>query len=116
MLRPLGRLEPKTYGYKKKDANRRKTHKLICEECGEEFYVDNHWKDKRRFCSRTCASRNYHKKVKIDRGTRKCEYCGKEFEIKTQHKKQRYCSKKCSAIHRCEKQAELKLMESVGNE
>lgn len=116
MLAPLGKLEQKIYGRKKKVVNRRKPNKIICAECGEVFYVDNHRKDKAKFCSRTCASRNYHRSIKIDRGKRKCKYCGKEFELKTSHTKQEYCSRKCSAIHRCEKQAELRLMECVGNE
>ena len=102
----LGKLEINMVGERrKKKPNRRFTNKLICKECGKEFYVDNHWKDKRQYCSRTCASRNYHRSIKIDRGTRKCEYCGKEFEVTTGHKNKRYCDRKCSAIHRCEKQA-----------
>lgn len=103
----LGKLEQKIYGHKKKVAQRRKVNKIICEECGEEFYVDNYWSDKRKYCSRTCASRNYNRTRTIDRGNRKCEYCGEEFKV-TANKNVRYCSKKCSAIHRCEKQMKLK--------
>lgn len=103
----IGRLEPKLYGYITKKKNRRKETPLICKECGEEFYVYNYEKDTRKYCSRTCASRNYNRTRTIDRGTRKCEYCGEEFKV-TANKNVRYCSKKCSAIHRCEKQAKLK--------
>lgn len=99
----LGKLETQAYGYKKKMANRRKVNMLICKECGEEFYVDNYWSDKRKYCSRTCASRNYNRTRTIDRGTRKCEYCGKEFELTTQKRNSRHCSKKCSAIHTAKK-------------
>lgn len=102
----IGKLAPTIYGSKKKK-NRIKSVTLICEECGEEFLVFNYEKDTRKYCSRTCASRNYNRTRKIDRGTRKCEYCGKEFAV-TINKNVKHCSKKCSAINRCEKQAKLK--------
>lgn len=98
----IGKLAPSTYGFARKKKNRNKNITLICEECGEEFLVCNYEKDTRKYCSRTCASRNFNRTRKIDRGTRKCEYCGEEFAV-TINKNVRYCSKRCSAIHRCEK-------------
>jgi len=35
--------------------------KLICLECGKEFYVDNHDENRRKFCSQTCHLINYHR-------------------------------------------------------
>lgn len=100
----LGKLSPIMYGSTIKKKNRRKETPLICKECGEEFYVYRYEKDRRKFCSRTCASRNFNRTRKIDRGTRICEYCGKEYKLTHVNKNTRYCSRKCSAIHRCEKQ------------
>lgn len=95
----LGKLEPKIYGNKKKKKVTRKTVTLVCEECGEEYLVCNYEKDKRKFCSRTCASRNFNKTRIVDRGTRICAYCGKEYELTYVNKYTKYCSKRCAGIH-----------------
>ena len=47
---------------KKKRANQRKTVMLKCQECGKFFEVPHYDKDKRKFCSRTCGSRNQNRK------------------------------------------------------
>ena len=40
--------------------------KLICLECGKEFYVDNHDENRRKFCSHKCKDffHSYHPKSK----------------------------------------------------
>lgn len=109
-MRRLGKLEERIFGVKKKNPNRKKEHKLICLECSKEFYVDNYHKDKRKFCSRTCSSKYYHKSIKIERGTRKCLECGKEFEVITTQQNQKFCSHSCSG-----KFNRRKYLESIKN-
>lgn len=98
------KLAPSLYGGRTKK-KRNKTVTLVCKECGEEYMVYNYEKDKRKFCSRTCASRNFNRTRKKDRGTRICAYCEKEYELTIVNKNTRYCSRRCSAIHRREIEA-----------
>lgn len=109
-MRRLGKLEEKIIGKKKKVKNIRKENKLICLECGKEFYVENYKKNKRKFCCRTCASRHYHRSIKIDRGTRNCLQCGKEFEVITTQQHQKFCCQSCAGRYN-----RNKYLESIKN-
>ena len=94
----IGKLAPRQgRHYKKKQRLKRVT--LICEECNEEYEVYPYEEGKRRFCSRTCASRNYHRKVIKRRViTKNCEYCGEEFTRIVPHSKPdpKYCCTDCA--------------------
>lgn len=39
------------------DGRKSSWHTIRCEECDEEFEVDDYWLEKRRFCSRACSAR-----------------------------------------------------------
>lgn len=75
----------------------------ICKECNKEYEVFNHEKDKRIFCSRTCASRNLNKKRNISRIiTKECLYCNEQFTRKVHNNKPdpKYCCTDCANKHR----------------
>lgn len=77
--------------------------KIICKECGKEFLVCNCFKDKRKYCSRECASRNYQRtRINHRIVTKKCAYCGEEFTRKVAKSKHEpiYCSTDCANRHR----------------
>ena len=75
----------------------------VCKECNEEFEVNNYEKDRRIYCSRTCASRNFNRKRDISRIiTKKCGYCGEEFTRKVHNSRPdpKYCCTDCANRHR----------------
>lgn len=63
-------------------------HRHKCKTCNQEFYN----KDKRDFCSRSCASKHPRKP-----GCRisKCLFCNNEFDNKYE-KRRKFCNKFCS--------------------
>lgn len=83
---------------KKKRKNQHKKVFLKCKECGRYFEVPHYDKNKRKFCSRTCSSRNYNRtRKKHTVVTKACLYCGEEFTCKSfpNKKEQRFCSTDC---------------------
>lgn len=100
----LGKLEPRMIGWTRpKKKNRTRPITLMCKECGEEFNVCNYEKDTRKFCSRTCASRNYHRTTIVHTVKETaCEYCGDKFTQKSYPRKpdKRYCCSDCANKHR----------------
>ena len=87
----------------KHDLNSKEKVKSVCKFCGEEFEHESYQRPE--FCSRDCywAYRNGHKdeycEVFINRKNnsreiRRCEMCGKEFEVYKKAKK-RFCSDEC---------------------
>lgn len=84
---------------------RRRVPKItkICKECGMEYEVFNYEKDKRIYCSRTCASRNFNRKRNISRIVSKnCLYCNEHFTRKVHNNKPdpKYCCTDCANKHR----------------
>ena len=100
----LGKLAPKLgRPQKKKRANQRKTVMLKCQECGKFYEVPHYYKDKSKFCSRTCSSRNQNRKRITRREvTKNCEYCGEEFTRIVARSKPdpRYCCTDCANKNR----------------
>lgn len=93
----LGKLTPKQ-GYHQKKKRRITRVTLICQECGKEYEAFPYEAKTRKFCSRTCSSRNYHKTTIIyELKTKKCLHCGEEFTFKSYKRKkdQRFCSTDC---------------------
>ena len=118
----LGKLAPKLGRPPKKNrANQRKTVMLKCQECGKYFEVPHYDKDKRKFCSRTCGSRNQNRKRMTRRiVTKNCEYCGEEFTrtVARTKKDPRYCCTDCANKNReiLKRERLIKQMESEFNE
>lgn len=79
---------------KKTWANR--THnEYVCTYCGKRFETLNAYSlGSNTFCSNKCKSA-YRRKSGVDNVMRKCELCGKEFEI-NKYAKKRFCSVQCS--------------------
>lgn len=83
----------------------RESLKYECDNCGKPFIVVEsklndlkNGKHKHLFCSRKCA--NEFQKTAV---TKKCEQCGKEYEICYSFKDiQKFCSRKCYDDYRNE--------------
>lgn len=72
------------------DLSRQTREIVICQYCGVEFEACIN--ETRKFCSRSCAN----KSQPTPYTTLVCEYCKKEFSIKTNKSKNRkYCSTEC---------------------
>lgn len=77
---------------------------MKCEICNQEFEPKN---SLQKFCSKECkrksltnrnsVKRSIKRKEKFDMmdKIKKCLVCGKEFEVRQQYRKQKYCSEKC---------------------
>lgn len=92
-----------TYGYYQKKKRRITRITLICQECGEEYEVYPYEKDKRKYCSRTCASRNFNRTRTTKRVvTKECGYCGEEFTrvVQKSRPEPKYCCTDCANRHR----------------
>lgn len=75
----------------------------VCKECNEEYEVHHSERNRRIYCSRTCASRNFNRKRKLSRVvTKNCEYCGEEFTrtVYNTRPEPRYCCTDCANRHR----------------
>ena len=77
------------------DGSLRRLFPVSCESCGTIIYVPAHVKAKRRFCSRTCSSRNQLKRVLVT-----CSFCGKQFERRDRPSRKsksglEFCSRDC---------------------
>lgn len=69
-----------------------------CKYCGKEFQPK---RKEQYFCSQKCGNMNRRGTSKYVTMSRICENCGKEFNIgSSDRRKNRFCSKKCSAIWR----------------
>ena len=70
-------------------------YRLICQQCGEEFYGSH---KTQKYCSKKCRDKSKINKIKFN-----CDYCGKESEtIESEYNrhKNHYCSKECGYKHR----------------
>ncbi len=71
---------------------------IKCHKCGKIHYKSfwNLKKDKKHFCSSTCAD-SYHSKLmtKYDYPIKTCAFCSNSFQTKINRKK--YCSVKCAS-------------------
>lgn len=113
----LGRLAPRQ-GYHQKKKRRIKRVTLICQECGEEYEAYPYEEKTRKFCSRTCSSRNYNRtRIIYTIKEKKCEHCGEMFLIKSfpNKKEQRYCCCDCANKDRAKLKNE-KIYQGVENE
>lgn len=69
-----------------------------CKYCGNEFQPK---RKEQYFCSPKCGNMNRRGTSQYVNMSRVCENCGKEFNIgSSDRRKNRFCSKKCSAIWR----------------
>lgn len=87
------------YGYHIKKKRRLQRITLICQECEKEYEAYPFEKNKRKYCSRICASRNYHRTVNTKIEYKKdCLYCGEEFVRVRQKSKPepKFCCTDCS--------------------
>lgn len=103
-----------TFGYHQKKKRRLKRVTLICQECGEEYEVYPYEENIRKFCSRTCGSRNFNRTRKTSRiVTKNCEYCGEEFTrvVRKSKKDPKYCCTDCANRHRVILKAEREFKE-----
>lgn len=77
----------------------------ICEQCGEEYKVENSRKDTARFCSQKCVhewrsinTRGNKSPNYVPRYIIKCDWCGEEIyrtKNKIEHNNNNFCSKSC---------------------
>ena len=93
---------------KRRNASKIK-EKRICKNCGKEFDA-RYSTEQQDFCCRDCYweyRRNHNdseygdifeNRKKASRETRKCEMCGKEFEVYKKTKK-RFCSDECRVLY-----------------
>lgn len=75
---------------------------LYCEYCGNPFKVKSYRKYTARFCSGICRakwmSETFRGKDSFNwkpRDTRKCRYCGKDFEIEPYMPNNQFCNRAC---------------------
>ena len=78
---------------------------MKCQLCQSEFEPKN---SLQKYCSAECREKTHSKKSSINRSkkrkklfeekgnTKECLICGDIFEVTQQHRRQKYCSKKCS--------------------
>lgn len=66
-------------------------YSFTCEQCGSNFISKN---PHARFCSNACKAK-YRRAFDLDKETRICAYCGKEFST-DKYKHIKYCSKSCA--------------------
>lgn len=65
----------------------------VCINCGKTYETKYKNDSDHKFCSTSCSSKFSHKSSVR---TRKCEFCGEDYEAK--NKTQRFCSMKCQSL------------------
>lgn len=72
--------------------------KRNCNQCGKEYETYNLTESHSKYCSENCKAK-YRRKIGADNETRKCVFCGKDFET-NKYKKTKTCSRSCSQKER----------------
>ncbi|SHH58875.1 TRASH domain-containing protein [Clostridium grantii DSM 8605] len=74
-------------------------YKIVCDWCGKEVERKRSCIKEHNYCSRTCLGKGNAERFRLYR-TKRCDYCGKQFEYFGHHSKRNlhfFCCKECSA-------------------